>query len=202
MKASIAALLASAIGVAACGSEYTNIDTTRLEVSPNMRVSAQSLVPNAERFPVVVQKLALAEELYQQQSLLLKQRRNKVRARRRSLGMLSYVTFGATAAGISSGAILIDDQNSSKTMGVAAVTGLALGGAFQIAGLMQEDTDAVDQKVARLTALHQRMLDTLRLLGERASQPVDPAHPVDLTFEMSRTIEDFIDAAHQINVKG
>lgn len=202
MHRSSCVLLISALGVAACGSEYTNIDTTSLTISPNMRISAQSLVPNADKFPIVVQKLAIAEELYQQQSLLLKQRRNKVRARRRTLGMLSYVTFGGTAAGIASGAILQRDAGGTKTMGVAAVLGLAVGGAFQIAGLMQEDTDAVDQKVARLTALHQRMLDTLRLLGERASQPVDPAHPVDLTFEMSRTIEDFIDAAQQINVKG
>ncbi len=202
MHNSVRVLLVSALGAAACGSEYTNINTTSLEVSANMKLSAQSLVPNADRFPLIVQKLALAEELYQQQSLLLKQRRNKVRARRRTLDAFSFIAFGGAATGVAGIAIVDDDRTNANLMGLTALGGLVAGATFTYISSRQEETDALDQKASRLIVLHQRMLDTLRLLGERASQPSDPAHPVDLTFEMSRTIEDFIDAAQQINVKG
>src|SRR5262245_56509923 len=50
---------------AACGSQYTILDRSTIEVSPNARLSAQNLVADASKYPTVIQQLALAQEVYQ-----------------------------------------------------------------------------------------------------------------------------------------
>jgi hypothetical protein len=199
--------------LAACGSGYTILDTSSLTISANARISAQTMLPDASKYPEVVQKLALAEEVYERQLYLLKERRNKLRSRRRYLSAFSFGTYTATTLGVGLTAIGTSDEDSSRNLemaGAAALGGLALGTLFQVASYMQEDVEAVDGKVAQLDLLHNEMIDTLRVLGDRkVSAQLNEQGEVssvvsssDFQFEMSRVIQDFINKAKLINVKG
>lgn len=211
MRIACTALLAASL--AACGSNYTILDTSRLTISANARISAQTMLPDAEKYPDVVQKLALAEEVYERQLYLLKERRNKLRSRKRYLGAVSFGSYTATTLGIGLTAIGTDDMSASNNLelaGAAALGGLAVGTLFQVASYMQEDVDSVDGKVSQLDLLHNEMLDTLRVLADRkVSASVNERGEVaavvsssDTQFEMSRVIQDFINKAKLINVKG
>ena len=78
MRTLFGALLVCALTAASCGSDYTIVDTSQLDVSANARVTAQTLLPTPEKYPALVQKLALAEEVYADQLHLLKQRADQV----------------------------------------------------------------------------------------------------------------------------
>jgi hypothetical protein len=214
LKRTIASLLLAA-SLTACGSSYTILDTSTLVISENSKISAQTLLPSPEKYPAVVQKLGLAEEVYEQQLFLLKERRNKLRARRRYLNAFSFGTFTVTAVGVGVTAIQTDEADAPDNLqaaGIASLAGLALGTIFQVAGYMQEDVDAVDSKVEQLDGLHNEMIDKLRVLAQQANgigaaaaapgaaAPAAPA--IDLQFEMSRVIQEFINRAKLINVKG
>lgn len=205
------ALLAAS--VAACGSGYTILDTSRLTISANSRISAQTMLPDASKYPEVVQKLALAEEVYERQLYLLKERRNKLRSRKRYLGAFSFGSYTATTLGVGLTAIGTADEDAGTNLemaGAAALGGLAVGTLFQVASYMQEDVEAVDGKVGQLDLLHNEMIDTLRVLADRkVSATINEKGEVssivsssDMQFEMSRVIQDFINKAKLINVKG
>lgn len=211
MKRWICGVLAAS--VAACGSSYTILDTSRLTISGNSRISAQTLLPDADKYPEVVTKLGLAEEVYERQLYLLKERRNKLRARRRYLGAFSFGTYTATALGVGFTAIGTEDEQAADNLrmsGTAALAGLALGTTFQVLSYMQEDVEAVDGKVGQLDTLHNEMIDKLRVLADRkVSAQIDEQGQVssvvassDIQFEMSRVIQEFINKAKLINVKG
>jgi hypothetical protein len=196
------------LATAGCGSSYTILDTSTLTISSNSRISAKTLIPNASKYPEVVEKLALAEEVYERQLYLLKERRNKLRARTRYLNGGSMFSFAATSLGVGVTAIATDDMNASPNLeaaGYAALSGLAVGMLFQVVGYMQEDVDAVDGKISQLDAMHNEMIDKLRQLAQIDLTPVadGAAKPVmDIQFEMSRVIQEFINRAKLSNVKG
>lgn len=189
----LVAFLAATIG--GCASEYTIVDRSSLVISDNARVSAASVLPGGARNARAAQHLALAQEVYQKQLDLLKERRNKVRARRRSLELLSYGVL--TAAGIVVGALALSGQSrgSQLASGSAALTGVGLGTGLQIGGLMQEDVAAIDDKVRHLQGIYDAMIDRVRVLAAQpAGDQTDAA--------IGSAIEAFINEALQINVKG
>ena len=199
-------LLASSIALlcaSGCASGYTVVDRSSLRVSDNARVSARNVTPLASRNPAIAEHLALATEVYQRQLSLLKERRNKVRGRRRTLQALSFGTLAATAAGISTWALLSDeedDDSNFKYAGAAATGGLMVGTTFQVAGRMQEETEAVDEKIRHLDSLYDNLLERLRSLetGEKEGTLSEQQ-------AQARTgvlIEDFIASALRIHVKG
>ncbi len=190
----------------ACGSSYTILDRSSLEVSPNSRISAKNLVPRAAEFPDVVDQLAIAQEVYQQQLLLLKERRNKLRGRKRTLSAASFGTFAATSVGIGTSAILsgeTDAPDNLKTAGLVSLGGLALGTVFQIASFMQEDSSSVDAKVRHLELLYDTMIERLRQLTyRRDATSADNLPTSHAGADMATAIESFITQALAINIKG
>jgi hypothetical protein len=146
--------------------------------------------------------MAMAEEVYQKQLNLLKERRNKVRARKRELGFASFGLMAAT--GLGAGAAAISSTGSAHPndallgAGFSALAGLGIGTILQIAGLMQEDYGNVDDKIRHLQHLYDGMLDQVRLLMSKS----DPAAPNASDAQIGAAIENFINAALQINVKG
>ena len=126
----------------------------------------------------------------------------------------TVATYTGTTLGIGLTAIGTNDDMSAgdnlQMAGAAALGGLALGTLFQVASYMQEDVEAVDGKVAQLDLLHNEMIATLRVLADRkVSASVNEHGEVaaivsssDMQFEMSRVIQDFINKAKLINVKG
>jgi hypothetical protein len=201
--------------LAGCSSPSTILDRSTLKVSESARVSARNLVSDVEHFPQVGEHLALAQEVYQKQLYLLKERRNQIRAKRRAFGVLSFAVMSAGAVGTAGLAIRPgDDADVRLDAGAAlALTALAAGTALQIGSLMQEDTSSVDAKVDQLELLYDTMMDRLRELGRQAAAPVcDPTEdedcpavttPVDeLAARMGEAIEEFISAALAIHVKG
>ncbi len=203
-KQMVASLMIRSLFLSGCGaSGYTILDRSTLNVSDNSRIAVKSMLPSATQRPAVVEHLALAEDVFQKQLNLLKERRNKVRARKRELGFASFGIMAAT--GLGAGATAIASNNSSKQSdaligaGVTALVGLGVGTILQIAGLMQEDYGDVDDKIRHLQHLHESMLDEVRLL---MSRPSDPNAPGAEDAAAGAAIERFIDAALQINVKG
>jgi hypothetical protein len=181
--------------LAGCGSEYTIVDRSTLVVSDNARVSAASVLPGGQKNPRAANHLALAQEVYQKQLDLLKERRNKVRARRRTMNMLSYGVL--TAAAIAAGAIALgaSSPDTHRAAGGGALAGVGLGTALQIGGLMQEEPGAVDDKIHHLQDIYDAMVDRVRVM---ASQPASDQNDAAI----GAAIETFINEALQINVKG
>lgn len=186
---------ALATTVSGCASEYTIVDRSGLVVSDNARVSAASVLPGAASKPAAVNHLALAQEVYQKQLDLLKERRNKVRARRRSLNLLSYGVLAAASIGAGALALSSDSRDTQRVGGAMALSGVALGTGFQIGGLMQEDSSTVDDKIRYLQSLYESMVDRVRVL---ASQPPSDAGDAAI----GAAIEAFTNEALRINVKG
>ena len=192
----------SAIG---CASGYTIVDRSSLKVSPNSRISAKNLVPRAAEFPAVVEQLGLAQEVYQKQLFLLKERRNKLRARKRYLNASSFGTFAATSMGVGLVAIQSSDADAPEKLeraGYAALGGLAVGTLLQVAGYMQEDSSSVDSKVRHLELLYDTMIERLRQLSYRMKASSEGTRADDVSSEMGAAIEGFITQALAINVKG
>jgi hypothetical protein len=184
---------------AGCASEYTVLDRSSLQVSPASRIAAGSLLPGADKHPQVQQHLALAEEVFGKQLDLLKERRNKVRARRRALTLTSYATMlvGSIVTGYVALAAT-DKANPStdlKVVGVTSLSTLGLGTGLQIGALMQEDSSDVDEKIRHLEGVYDAMLERVRTLA------LLPANE-QTESQMAAAIESFINEALQINVKG
>lgn len=178
-----------------CASEYTIVDRSSLVVSDNARVSAASVLPGGASKKAAADHLALAQEVYQKQLDLLKERRNKVRARHRSLNLLSYGVLAAASLGAGAIALSSSSPDTQRAGGIAALSGAALGTGLQIGGLMQEDTANVDDKIRYLQSLYESMVDRVRVL---ASQP--PSDTGDAA--IGAAIEAFVNEALRINVKG
>ncbi len=177
-----------------CASGYTVVDRSAVVVSANSRVVAKSVLPRAEAHPSAAEHLALAEEVYQRQLALLKERRNKVRARHRGLNFASYAVMAGT--GLGAGAVAVGGGGESDALhaaGYTSLVGLGLGTVLQIVGLMQEDQAVVDEKIHRLDRMYQEMLERVRPLA--VADPPDDAR-------VGEAIERFINEALAINVKG
>lgn len=201
-RRSIAAALLLTTCATGCGSAYTVLDPSTLTVSDNSRVSARNLVPNAGKYPSVVEALALAEELYLKQLHLLKERRNKLRSRRRYVNLGSYATFATATLGVGGMAIASDDadaQDNLKSGGYVALGGLAIGTMLQITQYMQEPPESIDDKVNHLQSLYDTMI---RDLGEISLSPRIEGAPDDLERRMGQVILHFRSQALLINVKG
>jgi hypothetical protein len=195
LAAAVTAVTFTAATTGGCASEYTILDRSALVVSDNARVSAASVMPGGAARTKAVEHLALAQEVYQKQLDLLKERRNKVRARRRTMNLLSYAVLTAASIGVGAVALSSNSRDTQRAGGVAAMGGVALGTGFQIGGLMQEDTANVDDKIRYLQSLYESMVERVRVL---ASQP--PADATDAA--IGAAIEAFINEALRINVKG
>lgn len=204
-----AASFSLTLAMAGCGSEYTIVDRSTLDPSPSSRVSARNLLPDAARSQAVAEHLALANEVYARQLMLLKQRRNKLRSRRRWLNVGSFAVLAGGAAGVGTTAMRNhEDSGSSRDLEVAGVTALgslALGTMLQVAGYMQEDVSAVDERIRHLQLSYDGMLDRIRSLDlglPPASPGAAPAPTPSHDSEIGTIIERFIGDALQINVKG
>lgn len=202
----VAALAAAALLVAGCGSEYTIVNRSQVKPSPSSIVAARGLIGEA---PAIADHLAQAYEVYTAQLTLLKQRRNKVRARKRSL---AGAAIGALAAGATTAAIVgaygdgAQDERLQQATGVATITMFgALGLTF--VGGEQEDPIIPDMKARQLQKDFERMLERVKELeGELEADTGDAAADTQRrkarTSEISTVIEAFITEATAINIKG
>ena len=180
---------------AGCGSAYTIVDRSSLVVSDNARTSAISVLPGGAKNTRAVNHLSLAQEVYQKQLDLLKERRNKVRARRRWLSLLSYGTLAAASIAVSSVALSASSPSTQRTAGGVGLGAVGLGTGLQIAGLMQEEPGTVDEKIRHLQSIYESMLGQVRVMAAQPqSDQTDAA--------IGTAIESFINEALRINVKG
>lgn len=189
----------------ACGSSYTILDRTEMRVSANSQTVARTLLPNSDRNPALMEHLALAEEIYQQQLRILHERRNKNRARKRDLGFASYGILSAASLGVGGlaiGAAATGGDNSKALVGASALSlvGLGIGTILQLTSAMQEEVSVVDDKVRTLQRSYEGMLDRVRTLSQRAQET--PAEAVHHQAQIAATIENFINDTLQINAKG
>jgi hypothetical protein len=187
------ALLAATLG--GCASEYTIVDRSSLVISDNARVAAASVLPGGNRNARATSHLAMAQEVYQKQLDLLKERRNKVRARRRTLNMLSYGVLAAASIAVGGVALASGSRDVQRTAGGLALGGVGLGTGLQIGSLMQEDVANIDDKIRHLQGIYDAMTERVRVL---ASQPQSDQADAAI----GSAIEAFINQALQINVKG
>jgi hypothetical protein len=182
-----------------CASEYTILDRSSIEVSASSRIAAGALLPGAQRHPQIEAHLALAEEVYAKQLSLLKERRNKVRARRRALNLTSYATMLAASLGTGYIALSATEDTNPKTslkaVGLTSLIGLGIGTGLQIGALMQEESSDIDEKIRHLQGIYDAMLDRLRTLSV-----MPPSDQIEA--QMASSVETFINEALQINVKG
>jgi hypothetical protein len=177
-----------------CASEYTVVDRSALTISDNARVSATNLLPASRRNGSVVAHLALAQQVYEEQLGLLKARRNKVRARRRGLNLLSYGVMAATS--VAAGAMALSDSGQRPQIaGALALGGAGLGTGFQIGGLMQEEVSVLDERIGRLQHIYDSMIAQVRALMEAPASEQSDA-------QVGAAVEAFMSQALQINVKG
>lgn len=193
------------VATAACGSSYTIVERSSLQISPNSKTVARTLLPTGDRFPALVDHLALAEEVYEKQLALLRERRNKTRARKRDLSFASYGIMGVTSLGIGGLSIAAATTDSDRTQslvgaGAMALTGLGLGTILQLTAAMQEETSVADDKVRGLQRAYDSMLERVRGMTHRV--PEGPVEAAQLQAQVAATIEAFISEALQINVKG
>lgn len=206
MMRKVLSILLISLFATGCGSAYTILDRSTLEVSPNSKISARNLVPRASEYPSVVEQLALAQEVYQKQLFLLKERRNKLRARKRYFNAFSFGTFAATSIGVGAASIQSSEADAGDNLqkaGYAALGGLAVGTLFQVAGFMQENASSVDGKVRHLELLYDTMIERLRQLTYRDSVRKDEAGSgPDTASDMGAAIESFVTQALAINIKG
>jgi len=195
----VSGLLIATLAAAGCASEYTILDRSSIQVSPSSQIAAGSLLPGASRHPQVEAHLALAEEVFGKQLDLLKERRNKVRARRRALNLSSYVTM--LVGSIVTGYVALAATNKTsptsdlKAIGITSLGTLGLGTGLQIGALMQEESSDVDEKIHHLEGIYDGMLDRVRTLAIMPSNDQTES-------QMAAAIESFINEALQINVKG
>jgi hypothetical protein len=178
-----------------CGSGYTVVDRSTLRISDNARISAASVLPGGQKNPRAANHLALAQEVYQKQLDLLKERRNKVRARRRIMNLTSFGVLAASTIAVGAVALASGSRSTQRVAGGGAMGGLALGTGLQIGGLMQEDPAVVDDKIRHLQSIYEAMIDRV---GVFAVQP--PSDHTDAA--IGGAIEAFINEALRINVKG
>jgi hypothetical protein len=198
-------LMSTALG--ACGAQYTIADRGKLTPSRGARIAASNLLPlPGQTPPDVSEHLAQAVEVYQLQSSLLKERRNKVRSRKRGL---STAAFGFGAAGLAASmgeVIMLDGDRESTAVGLSALVALGAATVFKIGESVQEDTSSVDAKIDLLDAYYSTMLASLRRIQDDRVTTGDPAKDVSLereaTIQMATIIEQFIQDAQAINVKG
>jgi hypothetical protein len=209
-------LTTALVASAGCASQYTILERSQIKISDSARVSARNLVADAVRFPQVAEHLALAQEVYQRQLFLLKERRNKVRGRRRTFGIVSYAAMTAGALATTFFALAGDEMDASRDLQLAASVGLGtvgIGAASQVGSLIQEDTSSLDAKMRQLELRYDTMMERLRDLTHKSATPAcDPSigsacpailAPISETSaRMSEVIEDFITEAMAINVKG
>jgi len=182
-----------------CASEYTIVDRTSFVVSDSSRVASHDLIPGGDKHPKVIEHLALAQEVFVKQDNLLKERRNKVRARRRTLDL---TTFGVMAVGaLADGYLALaatnktDPKSDLKLIGGISLGGVGLGTGLMLGGLMQEEVTAVDNKINHLHDIYRAMIEHLRSLAQSPESD-------KLEADMGMAIEAFINEALQINVKG
>lgn len=203
----LASLALAATLLSACGAQYTIADRSKLAPSPGSRIAAANLLPlPGQAPPDVSAHLAQALEMYQTQSALLKERRNKVRARKRGM---STAAFGLGAAGLAASlgeVITLEGDRESRAVGLTALVALGAATVFKIGETLQEDTSAVDSKIALLDEYYATMLSDLRRIQDSVAPTGDAAKDASLqreaSVQMSTIIENFIQDAQAINVKG
>jgi hypothetical protein len=189
----------------ACASTYSIIDPSEVQVSPNSRVVARTVLPAADRFPALAEHLALAEEIYNRQLKLLRERRNKTRARKRDLNFAAYGIMGASAltvGGLSIGSAAGGANSNSALVGAGAVSlfGLGLGTILQLSSAMQEEPSVTDDKVNALKHQYAAMTEKVRLLAGKMLEP--GADTAQLQAQIAATIEEFKTEVSTVNVKG
>jgi len=192
--------------LAGCGSEYTIVNRSAVRPTASSQIAARGLVGDA---PAVTEHLAQAYEVYTAQITLLKQRRNKVRARERSLrgAVIGALTAGSAAAVVvgSTGGGTEQDRVQGASFVALGTIGLALG-LSHVRG-EQEDPIIPDMKARQLQKDFERMLERVKELEAEGQvttgDPVrDAAHKREITSAISTTIESFITEATAINIKG
>ena len=192
--------------LAACGSEYTIVNRSSVRPSPSSQIAARGLVGET---PAVTEHLAQAYEVYTAQLTLLKQRRNKVRARERGLrgAVIGTLTAGSAAAAVVGATGDGTEQDRIQGASFVALGTIALSlGLTHIRG-EQEDPIIPDMKARQLQKDFERMLDRVKELESEAEvssgDPArDAAHRKEVTSQISTTIEAFITEATAINIKG
>lgn len=192
--------------LAACGSEYTIVNRSTVRPSASSQIAARGLVGET---PAVTEHLAQAYEVYTAQLTLLKQRRNKVRARERGLrgAVIGALTAGSTAA-VVVGATA-DGSEQDRIQGASFVALGTIGVALGLSHIRGEQEDPIipDMKARQLQKDFERMLDRVKELEAEAEVTTgDPARDAtrrkEATSEISTTIEAFITEATAINIKG
>jgi|GEM_PF-3542126 len=201
------ALAVSASLLGACGAQYTIADRSKLAPSPGSRIAAANLVPMPGQAPPDVSShLAQALEMYQTQSALLKERRNKVRARKRGMSTAAFGLGAAGLAAVMGETLTLEGDRQSKAIGLTALVALGAATVFKIGETLQEDTSAVDSKIALLDEYYATMLTDLRRIQDQLGKTGDPVKDESLSREaslqMSTIIENFIQDAQAVNVKG
>lgn len=203
-----AALALSLLAQTACAHHDITLDRATLVPSEAARVSARNLVPDAARYPEVADQLAHAQAVYQHQRARLETRRDTLRSRKRSMGMLAFGALATTALGVGASAIYASPDDADAALqygGTAALGGLAVGSSLQLAANAQEDPSAVDAKIQHLDQLYASMLQSLRQTSLNtaacASNP-NAAPASNPSSQMGATIETFITSALAIHVKG
>jgi hypothetical protein len=194
------------VSLVACGSEYTIVNRSSVRPSPSSQIAARGLVGDT---PSVTEHLAQAYEVYTAQITLLKQRRNKVRARERGL---RGAVIGTLTAGSASAVVVGATSDGTEMDRIQGASFVALGTIALALGLShvrgeQEDPIIPDMKARQLQKDFERMLDRVRELESEAEMttgdPVrDAAKRKEATSAISTTIEAFITEATAINIKG
>lgn len=203
----IAAVTLAATLLSACGAQYTIADRSKLAPSAGSRIAAANLLPlPGQAPPDVSAHLAQALEMYQTQSALLKERRNKVRARRRGLSTAAFGFGAAGLAGTMGEVISLDGDQESRAVGLTALIALGAATVFKIGETLQEDTSSVDAKIMLLDRYYEAMLVDLRRIQDgvlvTGDATKDTAAQREASIQMSTIIETFIHDAQEINVKG
>lgn len=206
-RARLIALAITTCFVASCGAQYTIADRSKLAASRGSLLAASNLLPlPGQAPPDVSAHLAQALEMYQLQSTLLKERRNKVRARRRGLSTAAFGFGAAGLAGTMGEVISLDGDRESRAVGLTALIALGAATVFKIGETLQEDTSSVDAKITLLDRYYESMLVDLRRIQDTVLVTGDPAkdEPAqrEAAIQMSTIIETFIHDAQEINVKG
>ena len=200
---------------AGCAGEFGQVSRSA-RVSDSARITATAIVPDDAANRSIIEHLALAEEIYNKTLEALRDRRNTLRSRGRSLTLTSYATFAATTLVIAGAAISKGDTMSGngdmRTFGYGALGGLGLGTTLGFVNFMQEDPANVDAKIRHLQSSYDGMTDRLRVLFEEAEASDAAAPPAvegkplprkrSLEVKAGPIIEAFINEALQINIKG
>ncbi len=191
-----------AVGGSGCASEYTVVTRGDIHPSPGTRISAENIAPMAAEDSRVADHLGLAIATYEKQLSLLKERRNKVRARRRTYAQLALGTLAASAGATATTAVLANESSKSgdglKAAGVGALGAVFLGSTFALIEHLQEEPEAIDEKIRFLETDYQTMLTRLRALDEGEGDRGKEA----ARLKAGAIIEEFISHALAINVKG